>query len=239
MSDAITNAINIAQGKATKVTGTVQSTESIATTKVNDAISTALSSADDAATSLTATATDMLNSSQATANAFISSANSAIAGAQAAAQDAQKKAQAIADKANAMNDKINKLPLDKDPELIKRQIEAEILKKQAELEQKILNYKENAVEMLKGKLAALAIPSIPSFKLPVLDPKVLQVRAILTQLKEVIKQRNSISTKNISKGKELYKYPLRNVSKANLPKIPQVPKVPDLPRIPQVPRINV
>lgn len=244
MSDAITNAINAARGQATAAVSSATSLQSTATAGVNNAISNAVSLASNATTSLTTTASSTLSNAQNTANALMSSANAAVGSATAVAAEAQARAQAALDRANAARDRLNNLPLDRDPQLIEQQIEAEILRKKAEREQKVLFYKENAINMLMEKLDFLKIPSLPiPIKLPIIDPKMLGWRAILMQTKDVVKQRNKTSVANLAKGKELYKYPLRNVSKANLPQLPQIPKVPDLPRLPSVlpsvPRINV
>lgn len=243
MSDAISNAISAVRGTPVTVKATATNMVTAANTAVNNAISNAVSTANNAVTSVVGDANAAIANAQATANSLMSSATATVDAAKAKAEEAQAKAQAALDKANALNDRLNSLPLDRDPELIKQQIEAEILKKKAELEQKILYYKETALESLREKLKMLIMFAL-TFppKLPLIDPKTLQKRAIMMAHKEAMKLRSKTSIANLSKGKELYKYPLKNVSKLNLPSIPQIPKVPDLPKLPQVPqlpRINV
>lgn len=124
-------------------------------------------------------------------------------------------------------DKLKKLPINKDPELIKKQLEADTLKKKAEAEQLVLNTKDTVIETAKEKLKQLALAAIPfPPKLPVIDPKILQAAAVGLQAKELWKQRKNLSKKNLQKGKETYSFPLKSV---NLK--PELPQIPDLPTL--------
>jgi hypothetical protein len=124
-------------------------------------------------------------------------------------------------------DKLKKLPINKDPELIKKQLEANTLKKKAEAEQLVLNTKDTVIETAKEKLKELVLPAIPfPPKLPVIDPKILQAAAVGLQAKELWKQRKNLSKKNLQKGKETYSFPLKPV---NLK--PELPQIPDLPTL--------
>jgi len=129
---------------------------------------------------------------------------------------------------DSQKERLEKLPLEVDVELLKRQAEAEVLSRQAQIEQTRLEVQENGVEMLKEKLINLALQQLPATPtLPVIDPKILQAVQTALLLKEVIKNRKQISRKNLSKGKELYSYPLRNITpKVQLPQIPTIPQLP-------------
>ncbi len=154
--------------------------------------------------------------------------NSATTAASAAAQAQINNAQNV----------IENLPIDKDPELIKRQAEAAILKKKAEVEELVALKKEEAIQQLKTKLSSLTVPSIPfPPKLPSVNAALLQGKAILQQAKELAKQKAKESRENLEKGIELYSFPVTTLEKVPPPELPNIqpPKVPQLPKVPDLP----
>jgi hypothetical protein len=135
-----------------------------------------------------------------------------------------------------LNNKLNELPLDKDPLLLARQKEAEALELKAKVAQSQLISKDKAVELVKGGIKGAisgAIPGIP--KLPVLDKKILEGVALAKQLKKLYKERGKISRENLSKGKELYSYPITQISPISLESLQSEVPVPEVPKIPNLP----
>ena len=162
----------------------------------------------------------------------------------------------VGNAADSLKDSLaSKLPLDKNPELILRQKEAEILEKKAKVDELLAVDAEEKIEELKAKLKALALASLPGVpKLPVIDPKILQGVAIAKQIKALIKQRSALAKSSLSKGKKLYSYPVKKLKsqktladavgglpslpdKPNLPGIPSIPKPPKLPSAPKIPKL--
>lgn len=132
---------------------------------------------------------------------------------------------------------VSKLPTDKDTELIKRKIEAEKLEIKARLDAIKLNLKDVVLDELKEKVASIELPSIPfPPKIPVIDPKLLQAYAIAKQFKDLYKERQKLSRKNLERGKEIFSYPMKEIParlRDGLPEqvtnLPQLPDIPDLP----------
>lgn len=145
-----------------------------------------------------------------------------------------------ADKLTSVS-KIKNLPIEKNPELIKKQLEAEFLTKKAEVQEYTLFVKDEAIETAKDTLAQLKTLKVPSLpKLPVIDVKTLQAVVIAKQLKELYKQKNKFGKENLKKGIDAYKFPLRAAELPSI-KIPDIPfgKV-RLPRtIPKLPKLSI
>lgn len=135
-----------------------------------------------------------------------------------------------------LNNKLNELPLDKDPLLIARQKEAEALELKAKVAQAQLISKDKAVELAKGGIKGAISGGIPGLpKLPVLDKKILEGVALAKQLKTLYKERGKVSRENLSKGKELYSYPIAQITPISLDSLqPELP-VPEVPKIPNLP----
>lgn len=151
-----------------------------------------------------------------------SAASNAASAAVSSAADAAKAA--LPPAAGAAADKLKSLPINKDPELLKKQAEAEVLSKKAQAEQFALVAKDLAIEYGKKKLIELAIKSIPFPKLPVLDPKIIQAVMLGLQARELWKQRKSMSKDNLKKGKDTYSYPLKpKVTKPEPPEVVEIP----------------
>lgn len=136
-------------------------------------------------------------------------------------------------------DKLGNLPTTKNPELIKKQIEAEIEKKKVEAEEIRLQIQEEGIELAKDKLKELAIQALPTIALPVIDPKILQAVALANQAKELIKQRTELSKKNLDNINKKLEFPMK-VPDLQTPAIPEIPKIPEIPGIslPNIPNIR-
>lgn len=166
-----------------------------------------------------------------------SAASSAAAAASAAAADA------IASKLpSGAADKLKKLPLTKDPELLKHQLKAEGQKVIAEAQEMLQQEVDRKTEGLKDKvalLASLALGAVSLYvKLKIIDPKVIATKAFLEAQQEFREIKQKASKKNLKKAKESFTFPMKPpTSLAGIPKIPQVPKLPTLPKLPPVPKI--
>ncbi len=139
-----------------------------------------------------------------------------------------------------LEDALAKLPDIPDPEIILLQKEAEFFEKKAEIEEQLLYYEENAIEIIKQKLLELALANLPiplPLKLPLIDPKILQAYAMYKQIKKALKNRKKKSKNNQKRGKKLYTYPLKS-SLAQIP-IPPIPlPLPNPPTF-SLPKVNV
>lgn len=154
----------------------------------------------------------------------------------------------------AINDKLSQLPLDKDPELLLKQKQAEVLQKKAELEKEYLDKKEQILGMTKEDILLIAITAIPGLpKLPVLDPKILAAYSLAVNIKKAIQDKQKKNSANIEKGKELLKYKIKprqlagmqtpqlpnipdlpNIGDIEIPEIPEIPKLPEIPKVPSI-----
>jgi hypothetical protein len=123
-------------------------------------------------------------------------------------------------------EKLKKLPITKDPVLIKKEKEAEVLKKKTEAEELKLNAKQILINEGKTKLKDFIVASIPfPPKLPFIDPKIIQAVDIAKQLKKLAGEKKETSKNNLEKGKETYTYPLTPVKKTE--PTPEPPKIPE------------
>jgi hypothetical protein len=150
---------------------------------------------------------------------------------------ASKSIDAINTQRDNLNNILNDLPTDVDPELLIRQQEARALEIKAKIQQDALVKKDEAIEQgkaiisnLKGKLISSLLP-----KLPTVDPKILQGIALARQIKKLYEERSKLSRENLSKGKELYSYPMQEIVPIDIdnfsdsvPSVPQV-QIPNLP----------
>lgn len=133
--------------------------------------------------------------------------------------------------ANAVSDKIlDKLPTVKNPELVKKQIEAEIEIKKIELEELKTLIKEQGIQIAKDKLKELALASIPALPIPITDPKLLQAVALAKQAKILIEEKRKNSEKNLDNVNKKLEFPMK-VPNLQVPTIPEVPKIPEIPKI--------
>lgn len=172
--------------------------------------------------------------------------SSVVAGATDKVVEAQQKIAAAQQKALDVQNKINdyneryenikdKLPTEKDVELIKRRARAKAIEKKAEVDRALEQASDLELDDLKELLAELQGLLAPiGFKLPVVSPKILQAVAIAKQAKELYKFRQVLSKENLKEGVEAYKYPIKKI-------IPEKPELPDidfeLPEPPEVPEL--
>ena len=166
--------------------------------------------------------------------------NSAAALAANSALNPAAAASAAKDAAAAMlGDKLSKLPLDKNPELIRREVEAQVLQKQAEAQRLLLMSRDEAIEEGKKRILAYAkIPPLPyPVRLPVLNPKLLLATVLAKAMIFLKEQRQNISKNLLKRGEKTYKYPM--TPPAGIPKLPKIPTIPTLPtvKLPEVPKI--
>lgn len=139
-------------------------------------------------------------------------------------------------------DKLKKLPLTKDPELLKHELKAEGQKLVAEAQEMLQQEIDKKTEGLKDKvalLASLAAGAVSLYvKLPILDPKVIATNAFLKAQQEFRELKQKASKENIKKAKESFTFPMKPpTSLSGIPPIPQVPKLPTLPTLPPIPKI--
>jgi len=139
-----------------------------------------------------------------------------------------------------LEDALGQLPDVPDPEIILLQKEAEVFEKKTEIEEQLLFYEENAIELIKQELIKLTLANSPiplPLKLPLIDPKILQAYAMYKQIKKALKNRKKKSKTNQTRGKKLYTYPLKDT----LTKIPTPPVPLPLPKPPEfsLPKVNV
>lgn len=124
-----------------------------------------------------------------------------------AAVDAAKSAAA-----SKIQDLKSQLPVQKDPRLIAKEKEAELLEKKAMVEKLILEKKEEVLNNLKAKLNSFKIPSLPALsfppKRPIIDPKIIQALLLAKQVKNAIKERQKKTKETLKKAEKVYEYPL-------------------------------
>jgi hypothetical protein len=153
----------------------------------------------------------------------------------------------LAQVGDLVDSRIAKLPTIKSPEIIKKQIEAEVHKKKVEAEVIIQTVKALAIDTAKTKLKegfAGLLPKVPAIpKLPILDPKILAQLAYAKAKQEVADLRQKVSRENLKKSKEAFTFPMKPpTSIPKIPKIPELPKLPDIklpsiPKLPELPKI--
>jgi hypothetical protein len=121
------------------------------------------------------------------------------------------------------------LPVIKDPRLIAREKEAEILEKKTMTERKLLNAEETALEKAKQLLKSFAIPTI-NFppKLPAVNVKVIQTLLLAQKVKVLTALKQKLSRENLRKASKSYEFPLSPTSVSGTPdrKLPAIPPLP-------------
>lgn len=137
---------------------------------------------------------------------------------------------------DSAKDKVtSKLPKVKDPDLVKKQAEAEAQKKLSDTKLKALEAKNKAVDMAKGaalgaaKGAAGALIGKLKGKLPKLPapPSVGLALALAKKIKETEKERRKTTKENVTKSVEAFTFPI----KLKTPKLepPKPPVIKDIP----------
>jgi hypothetical protein len=162
----------------------------------------------------------------------------AAAGAAAAATGAAADAAAAASNALAAGKAaLGDLPDVKDVELLVKQSKAKAQKKITKFQEQLLVKKQLAIRILTMGLKSFALASIPSLKLPLIDPKILQGILIAKQLKKMMKDKRKITRQLLKQNVDAFTYPIS--SQLKLPAIPAIPTLPDIPEIPEIPDINI
>lgn len=173
-------------------------------------------------------------------NSVVSGAVDKVAEAQQKIAAAQQKAADIENKANELKDKYenikDKFPTDKDIDAFKQRARAKAVEKKAEIDRAIEQASDLELDDLKRLLAELQGLIGPiGFKLPVLNPKILQAVAIAKQLKELYKFRQQLSKENLKEGVQVYKDRIKKI----IPEKPELPEInfekPELPEVPELP----
>lgn len=112
--------------------------------------------------------------------------------------------------------KLDKLPITKDPELAKKQLEAELQKKKGELTNKLQQEKNNKIEELKNRAASIIPPALGIAaglaKKSLTDPKIMATLSFLKQLKQTREKKQSESKENLKKAKEMFTFPMKLVN---------------------------
>jgi hypothetical protein len=148
--------------------------------------------------------------------------------------------------------RIAKLPTIKSPEIVKKQIEAEIQDRKVQIDTVVQLAKEQSVDTAKTQLKegfVGLLPKVPAIpKLPILDPKFIAQLAYARAKQEVADFRQKLSKENLKKSKEAFTFPMKpSLTIPTIPKIPELPKLPNitlpqlptiaLPSIPRIPKI--
>ena len=119
----------------------------------------------------------------------------------------------VAQVGDLVDSRIAKLPTIKSPEIVKKQIEAEVHQKKVEAEVIIQNAKALAIDTAKTKLKegfAGLLPKAPAIpKLDILDPKILAQLAYAKAKQEVADLRQKVSRENLKKSKEAFTFPMK------------------------------
>jgi hypothetical protein len=149
----------------------------------------------------------------------------------------------VAQVGELVDTRVAKLPTIKSPEIVKKQIEAEVHQKKVEAEVIIQNAKALAIDTAKTKLKegfVGLLPKVPAIpKLPILDPKILAQLAYAKAKQEVADLRQKVSRENLKKSKEAFTFPMKPpTSIPKMPKIPELPKLPDI-NLPSVPAVKI
>ena len=132
---------------------------------------------------------------------------------------------------------LENLPDVKDVELLIKQNKAKAQKKITKVQEEFLTKKQLAVRILTMGLKSFALASIPSLKIPLLDPKILQGILIAKQLKKLLKDKRKITKKLLKENVDAFTYPIS--PKIKLPTTPNIPTLPTIPTIPEIPEINI
>lgn len=141
---------------------------------------------------------------------------------------------------------LKELPIQPDPELIKKEAIAKAHTLRAEAEQLVQQKKEEELAKVKDKVdlvSGLVGKAVAAYiKLPVLDPKFLAYMAYLKAKQKIRELKQTVSKENLKKSKEAFTHPMKpmprievgKLTTTQLPKIPEIPKIPSIPAVPTV-----
>lgn len=173
-------------------------------------------------------------------NAAKKTAASTVAGSAASTAAAASAAAQASNALAAGKAALGDLPDVKDVELLAKQSKAKAQKKITKIQEQFLVKKQLAIRILTMGLKSFALASIPSVKLPLLDPKILQGILIAKQLKKMMKDKRKITRQLLKQNVDAFTYPISpQLNLPALPAIPAIPKLPDIPEIPEIPDINI
>lgn len=133
------------------------------------------------------------------------------------------------------------LPIEPDPELIKKEAIARAQTIKADTEQLVQQRKEEELNKLKERAENLVSPELISaaglfIALPITDPKFLAWLAYQKAKQEVKNLKQKASKENLKKSKEAFTFPMKPPIRLELGQLPQleVPKIPEIPKIPKI-----
>lgn len=146
----------------------------------------------------------------------------------------------LADPANALNTAkellpIPELPIQPDPELIKREALARAQKLRAEAEALLQQRKEEELNKIRSKVelaSGILGKAIGVYlKLPIIDPKYIAYTAYKKAKKEISELKQKASKENLKKAKEAFTFPMKPPVKLELGELPEVtpPEIPEIP----------
>jgi hypothetical protein len=135
---------------------------------------------------------------------------------------------------------VKELPIQPDPELIKKEAMAQAQQYRSQAEELVQQKKEEEVNKLKQRVERVAGPLAPAvglfLKLPITDAKFLAYTAYVEAKQKIRELKQKASKENLKKSKEAFTFPMKPPVK---PELGQLPQVPQLPKIPEIPTINL
>lgn len=140
---------------------------------------------------------------------------------------------------------IKELPMQPDPELIKKEAMARAQKLKSDAEQLLQQKKEEELNKLKDKVEAagglLGKAAALYVKMPLIDPKFLAHMAYMEAKEKIQELKQKASKENLKKSKEAFTFPMKPPTRLDLGELPklQLPKIPEIPKLPQLPKITL
>lgn len=143
------------------------------------------------------------------------------------------------------------LPIQPDPELLKKEAIAIAQTIRSDAEAMLQQKKEEELGKIRdgvetaSNLAAKAVGLY--IKMPLIDPKFLAFMAYMKAKEKLRELKQKASKENLKKSKEAFTFPMKppkrldlaQLSKiSELPKIPKIPNI-ELPELPKIPNINL
>lgn len=134
----------------------------------------------------------------------------------------------------------DQLPIQPDPELIKKEAMAKAQTIRADAEVMLQQKKEEEINKLKEKVEQAAAPFSPLIglflKLPILDPKFIAWLTYQEAKLKIQELKQKASKENIKKSKEAFTFPMKKPTKLELGQLPKLetPKIPEIPKLPTI-----
>ena len=134
---------------------------------------------------------------------------------------------------------LKELPIQPDPELLKKEAMAKAQVLRAEAEQMLQQRKEEEINKLKDKAESLVPPALIAaaglfLALPTRDPKFLAIMAYQKAKAKFKELKQTASKENLKKSKEAFSFPMKPPTKLELGELPKIPEVPKIPKIPTI-----